>query len=320
MLCSDSRGAESASRRSGRTDEIVIHSLRDQVPDVIVDFGDLSLRGHDIREMAFSEDDQYLAVATDEGWIHVWARRNGGYAPHNSHRQPPRSIHGLEFTRDAQAAVLLVASPPNISAWRIDERTSNRMWTVPGSTPMALVDTGGTPGKFLLANGDAGMRVIDVQSGVVVADGVAPKLIAANSDGSVVVTSEDDDTAVWDIRPVLERHAVSVDARGRQLGRWGAIKRTALLPNYPNPFNPETWIPFTLSNASEVTLRVYDMDGRVVRTLDLGARESGSYASREGAAYWDGRNELGEKVASGVYFYELSADAYREIRRMVILK
>jgi hypothetical protein len=96
--------------------------------------------------------------------------------------------------------------------------------------------------------------------------------------------------------------------------------RTALLPNYPNPFNPETWIPFTLSNASEVTLRVYDMDGRVVRTLDLGARESGSYASREGAAYWDGRNELGEKVASGVYFYELSADAYREIRRMVILK
>ena len=96
--------------------------------------------------------------------------------------------------------------------------------------------------------------------------------------------------------------------------------RTALLPNYPNPFNPETWIPFSLSQASETTLRIYDIDGQVIRTLELGAREAGSYASRERAAYWDGRNDLGEKVASGVYFYELSADAYREIRRMVILK
>jgi len=96
--------------------------------------------------------------------------------------------------------------------------------------------------------------------------------------------------------------------------------RTALLPNYPNPFNPETWIPFSLSQASETTLRIYDIDGQVIRTLELGAREAGSYASRERAAYWDGRNDLGEKVASGVYFYELSADAYREIRKMVILK
>jgi hypothetical protein len=95
---------------------------------------------------------------------------------------------------------------------------------------------------------------------------------------------------------------------------------TALLPNYPNPFNPETWIPFTLSKASEVTLRVYDMDGRVIRTLELGAREAGSHAARDDAAYWDGRNELGEAAASGVYFYELTAGTHREIRRMVILK
>ena len=95
---------------------------------------------------------------------------------------------------------------------------------------------------------------------------------------------------------------------------------TALLPNYPNPFNPETWIPFTLSEASEVTLRVYDVDGQVVRTLELGAREAGAYTSREGAAHWDGRNDLGEAVASGMYFYELSAGTTRNIRRMVIRK
>ncbi|MBT3268147.1 T9SS type A sorting domain-containing protein [Candidatus Poribacteria bacterium] len=95
---------------------------------------------------------------------------------------------------------------------------------------------------------------------------------------------------------------------------------TALLPNYPNPFNPETWIPFTLSEASEVTLRVYNVDGHVVRTLELGAREAGAYTSREGAAHWDGRNDLGEAAASGVYFYELSTGTTRNIRRMVIRK
>ena len=95
---------------------------------------------------------------------------------------------------------------------------------------------------------------------------------------------------------------------------------TALLPNYPNPFNPETWLPFMLSEASEVTLRIYDTDGQAIRTLQLGAREAGSYASRYDAAYWDGRNQVGEPVASGVYFYELRAGAYRELRRMVILK
>ena len=95
---------------------------------------------------------------------------------------------------------------------------------------------------------------------------------------------------------------------------------TALLPNYPNPFNPETWIPFTLAEESDVTLRIYDMDGQAIRTLELGARAAGSHASRDAAAYWDGRNELGEHVASGVYFYELNAGTYRKIRRMVILK
>ena len=97
-------------------------------------------------------------------------------------------------------------------------------------------------------------------------------------------------------------------------------KETALLANYPNPFNPETWIPYQLANPAEVTVTIYAANGAVVRTLDLGHQRAGSYASRHRAAYWDGRNEIGEQVASGVYFYTLSAGDFAATRKMLILK
>ena len=97
-------------------------------------------------------------------------------------------------------------------------------------------------------------------------------------------------------------------------------KASALLPNYPNPFNPETWIPYQLANPAEVTVTIYAANGAVVRMLDLGHRRAGSYASRSRAAYWDGRNAQGEPVASGVYFYTLQAGDFTATRKMVIRK
>ena len=97
-------------------------------------------------------------------------------------------------------------------------------------------------------------------------------------------------------------------------------KATALLANYPNPFNPETWIPYRLAAPAEVTLRIYATNGQVVRTLAFGYQAAGFYEGRHRAAYWDGRNAQGEPVASGVYFYHLSAGDYSATRRMLILK
>ena len=85
---------------------------------------------------------------------------------------------------------------------------------------------------------------------------------------------------------------------------------TTLLPNYPNPFNPETWIPYQLAESADVTLTFYAADGRLVRTLTLGNKPLGIYQTRSRAAYWDGRNELGESVASGIYFYTLTAGEF----------
>ncbi len=97
-------------------------------------------------------------------------------------------------------------------------------------------------------------------------------------------------------------------------------EKTALLANYPNPFNPETWIPYHLAKSADVTLTIYTANGAVVRTLALGRQAAGIYQTRSRAAHWDGRNEVGESVASGIYFYMLTAGNFTATRRMLILK
>ena len=97
-------------------------------------------------------------------------------------------------------------------------------------------------------------------------------------------------------------------------------KETALLPNYPNPFNPETWIPYQLAESADVTVSIYSSEGKLVRSLNLGHQPVGVYHHRSRAAYWDGRNELAEPVASGVYFYTLTAGEFTATRKMLIRK
>ena len=113
----------------------------------------------------------------------------------------------------------------------------------------------------------------------------------------------------------------SVEPRGDlALTIFGNIKRTALLQNFPNPFNPETWIPYTLADDANVNIHIYDIQGKLVRRLDVGQQPAGSYFNRETAIYWNGKDQSGESVSNGIYFYTLKADAFSETRRMVILK
>ena len=97
-------------------------------------------------------------------------------------------------------------------------------------------------------------------------------------------------------------------------------EQTVLLSNYPNPFNPETWIPYELSEPVEVTLHIYTVNGTLIRTLALGHQSAGMYHSKNRAAYWDGKNEVGEAVASGIYFYTLAAGDFTTTRKMLIRK
>jgi hypothetical protein len=98
------------------------------------------------------------------------------------------------------------------------------------------------------------------------------------------------------------------------------VTETKLLPNYPNPFNPETWLPFTLAEANTVEIGIYDTTGLRVRRLSLGALPAGRYSEKGRAAYWDGCNDVGELVTSGVYFVELKTGTYQQVQRIVLLK
>jgi hypothetical protein len=94
---------------------------------------------------------------------------------------------------------------------------------------------------------------------------------------------------------------------------------SSLGQNYPNPFNPETWIPYQLAKGSGVTVEIYDASGRLTRVLELGYKDAGVYTEKQRAIYWDGRNNTGEPVSSGVYFYRLKAGDFTSIRKMIVV-
>lgn len=163
--------------------------------------------------------------------------------------------------------------------------------------------------------------------------GDAQRISAAWADlnrKSVVEAGDKLEVALYDARGVIvsgpfQRTVTTTDIRNAYLTlqlRVGDVqpKDTLLAQNFPNPFNPETWIPYQLSKSTEVTLQIYDISGRLVRTLDLGWKPTGSYMTQSSAAYWDGRNNVGERVASGAYFYTLQTRDFAATRRMVILK
>jgi hypothetical protein len=119
----------------------------------------------------------------------------------------------------------------------------------------------------------------------------------------------------YDALPLMSR---GID---REFRSWAIPpENSALLQNFPNPFNPETWIPYQLKDASEVTIQIYNVAGEMIRKLDLGYRSAGLYVSQDRAAYWDGRNRFGTSVTSGVYFYSIKADDLTAVKKLIVLK
>ncbi len=117
-----------------------------------------------------------------------------------------------------------------------------------------------------------------------------------------------------------EKTGVGVNPLDKQPTRWAAIKRNALLPNYPNPFNPETWIPYQLAVGTDVHIQIYDIVGRFVRSLDVGYQPAGNHLTKASAAHWDGRTEASEGAASGIYWCYFKAGDFVATRKMVLAK
>lgn len=170
-------------------------------------------------------------------------------------------------------------------------------------------------------NGDGVVNIADILlvAAALTNENGAPSLEPASIELISAIEVKQWLSQTWRVNTNIPKFQEGIAALERLLAAL-TPKKTALLSNYPNPFNPETWIPYQLANPADVTLRIYATDGHLVRTLVLGNQPAGNYQDRNKAAYWDGKNEFGEPVASGVYFYTLSAGNFTATRRMVIRK
>ena len=198
----------------------------------------------------------------------------------------------------------------------------NKDGTVDNTDAGLVIDALGTSNAAYDVNGDGTVNFLDV---VLVFDNrddnvagaptiVGMKLSAAQIDvieeqiDLLIATNDRSPAAMWTL---IYLQQLLVTARP---------EKTQLLANYPNPFNPETWIPYELATDTNVRLTIYNTQGVVIRSLQFGHQSAGYYMGRDRAAYWDGRNALGEQVASGLYFYQLETDEMSSMRKMVILK
>ena len=173
-------------------------------------------------------------------------------------------------------------------------------------------------------NGDGTVNILDV---VAVANHLGESTVGVAPFNVTAIDGSELDPAIiqaWIAQAEVENDGSFAFRRGianlQQLLALLLPKETVLLANYPNPFNPETWIPYHLAEPADVSVHIYAADGSLVRTLVLGHQAAGIYESRTRAVYWDGKNEVGESVASGVYFYTLTAGDFTATRKMLIVK
>ena len=217
-------------------------------------------------------------------------------------------------------AELIITPKPAYPAWDVNEDGSVNI------LDLVLVgqNIGGSIASIPRAdvNGDGSINILDLvlvaghfgettnvaaPDSVVKLDGVDPALVEKWLE--LAQLENDDSLAFRQGIANLERLLASL-----------IPQETALLANYPNPFNPETWMPYQLAKPAEVSVSIYAADGKLIRTLALGHQVAGVYHNRSRAAYWDGKNAAGESVASGVYFYTLIAGDFTATRKMLILK
>ena len=219
------------------------------------------------------------------------------------------------------------AAPIALSGYKLDNQTP--VLSVFGSVVDEITGVAKEGFRVKVKNLSTKGAVSEITS-IETADGYSMTLLdLANAHaarvGDVLEITADSPNPLIGVQPV--RHIVTVDdvknstIQLEELIAYEIPAETELLRNYPNPFNPETWIPYRLAEDADVSLTIYDVNGAVVRDIDIGHQTAAVYETRAKAIYWDGRNQFGEQVASGLYFYHLTAgDDFSATRRMVILK
>ena len=287
-----------------------------------------------IKQIAFSPDGEKLATGSLDRKVRMWDIQTGEYI--DVPEEDARSVMAVAFSPDGQT---LATSRADATVQLWDVQTLLEPISTSQPDPVDSVDvnndgvvnildlvlistnfgkTGQNPADV---NGDGVVNIVDL---VKVAGELGARAAAPSAHPQILEILTAADVRHW---LTQAHHANLTDITSQRgilmLEQLLAVlipKETSLLPNYPNPFNPETWIPYQLSEPVEVILHIYAVNGTLIRTLALGLQPAGIYHSKNRAAYWDGKNEVGEPVASGVYFYTLTTGEFTATRRMLILK
>ena len=291
------------------------------------------LEGHtgNVNTLAFHPTEAILASGSNDNTIRLWNPTTG------AHKATLTEHTGAVNTIAWNADGTLLVSGSSDDTIRLWEPLAAVDVTGDGSvTYLDIMTVAANYGKTVtddIANADVNKDgIINIEDLIVVAKAVDSQTTAdsqaaptfAQQSRYLSFTAEEVQQWIQDARDIgADAQTIAVLEQFLTAGTQVAQptpEKTALLANYPNPFNPETWIPYQLAQPTEVTIFIHAIDGALVRTLPLGEMPAGVYQSRSRAAYWDGKNAHGEQIASGVYFYTLKAGQFTATRKMLIQK
>ena len=271
--------------------------------------------------LAFSKNDEYLAAVgeakDDNNWILLWKREGDTFVFQYKWQVPElynRSFQTLTF---ATNTILAVPIRAGIQIWKLLPNRPRLSKILEGEGPVQFSSNT----RYLFTNQNDKLQIWDWREETPMDYPSIPAYFALSRDGSFLASYTDTgQIEVWDAKALLPPLAGTVNPHGKQLVIFGDVKRNQLLQNFPNPFNPETWIPFRLADESDVTIRIYSPTGQLVRRLSPGVMPAGDYSAQSQAIHWDGRNQTGEPVSSGVYLYTINASDFTATRKMLIRK
>ena len=308
-------------------------TIRIWAPAVDTDSPAYVLKGHKrtVNTLAFHPTEPLLASGSSDNTIRLWNPTTGAHkATLTGHTW---SVNTIAWNSDGS----ILVSGGGDDTIRLWEPLTAVDITDDGSlTYLDIIAVAENYGKTVVAGADARADVnrdgiVDIEDLILVAEAVdlqAASTQAAPTLGqqshAFVFTEEAVARWIQDARDI-GADAETIAVLERLLAVFAQMtqptpEKTVLLANYPNPFNPETWIPYQLAQSARVTISIHAINGALIRTLPLGEMPAGVYQSKHRAAYWDGKNAQGERVTSGVYFYTLEAGQFTATRKMLILK
>ena len=291
-----------------------------------------TLQGHTniAFEVCFSPDGNTLATGSWDGTVRLWDVATGTLDEVLT--AAPWGVRSISFSPDGRLLAVNNEFESTVLLWEVGlaGEPTRLAADVNGDGVVNIQDLGlvaaslGQTGENTAdVNGDGVVNIQDLVevAGVFDEAAAAPEALLIANVGTLFARSS---VQQWLAEAKQMEFTDAVSLRGiavlEHLFSALTPKKTTLLPNYPNPFNPETWIPYQLAHPADVTLSIHAIDGTVVRTLAVGYRPAGIYQDQSRAIYWNGRNALGEQVASGVYFYTFTAGDFTATRKMLIQK